>query len=86
MMRFIMFIIKKSKIAACADAFPFGGTTFGGWVTSSASKGNTFGTCCNFGFFRHVMNASRCLHPFIKLLRDKGTIGKFEVCFYLNPS
>ena len=25
---------KKKKIAACADAFPFRGTTFGGWVTS----------------------------------------------------
>ena len=76
---------KKSKIAASADAFPFGGTTFGGFVTSIASKGKYFLHRLQLGFFRH-MNASRCLHPFIKLLRDKGTIDKFHASFYLKPS
>ena len=40
-------------------------------------KGNAVGTAAILDFFIHVMKASRCLDPFIKLLRDKGTIDKF---------
>ena len=79
--------VKKSQIAACADAFPFGGTIFGGWWIDSASKGKSCLHSCNFGFFIMSSSLYMCVKPFQKGIlegNDPKCIGSFLLTHFIS--